>query len=356
MSPLVSVIIPVYNVVAYLSRCIDSILSQTFQGFEIILVDDGSMDGSEKLCDKLAYANEKIQVFHIQNSGPSKARNVGLDHAKGKYIYCMDSDDYLEKDAFAKVVEEMEKGYDLISFNFIREDAEGKILRHSSYKKQNLMFSNSDELFHFLCSSFLCYDVGWEGWSRFFRKDIIDKYHIRYCEDSRIGEDMAFCLCYMMHISSYHVLPDEFYHYIKREGTLLRQSCEVNNFPVFEKMILEVLEHINQYCEKEILKCYPTILMSFVEMEINRLRGENIPESTIGKIAYKSLSKDCRKNLQRFAEKEISKKLLGKGLFVKYRYDAMLCINNGSTIKCLFAKAQYNLYYNIRSLYHKIKS
>lgn len=355
MSPLVSVIIPVYNVVAYLSRCIDSILSQTFQDFEIILVDDGSSDGSETLCDKLADASEKIQVFHIQNSGPSCARNVGLDHAKGKYIYCMDSDDYLEKDAFAKVVEEMEKGYDMVSFNFVREDADGNVLRHSAYKKQKLSFSSSDELFHFLCSSFLCYEVGWEGWNRFFRKDIIDKYHIRYCVDSKIGEDMAFCLCYMMHITSYQVLSEGFYHYIKRDGTLLGKSNDANNFPVFEKMALGMLEHIEQYCNEEIQRFYPTILMSFVEMEISRLRGGKVSESNIGKIAYKSLSKNCCKDLQRFTKEKTSRKLLGKGLFVKYRYDAMLCINNGSTIKCLFAKAQYNLYYNMRSLYHRVK-
>lgn len=355
MNPVISVVVPVYNVVNYLAICVDSLLSQTYQDFEIILIDDGSSDGSEILCDKLADENEKIQVFHIPNSGPSKARNVGLDHAKGKYIYCMDSDDYLEKDAFAKVVEEMEKGYDMVSFNFVREYADGNVLRHSTYKKQKWSFTNNDELFHFLCSSFLCYEVGWEGWSRFFRKDIIDKFHIRYCVDSKIGEDMAFCLCYMMHITSYQVLPDEFYHYIKRDGTLLGKSNETNNFPVIEKMALGVQEHIRQYCNEEVQGFYPTILMSFVEMETNRLRGGDVSESNIGKIAYKSLSKDSRKNLQRFTKEEVSKKLLGKGLFMKYRYDAMLCATNGVQLKSLFAKMQYRLYYNMRSLYHKIK-
>lgn len=355
MNPVISVVIPVYNVANYLTICVDSILLQTFQDFEILLIDDGSSDGSETLCDKLADANEKIQVFHIQNSGPSKARNVGLDHAKGKFIYCMDSDDYLERDTFAKVVEEMEKGYDMVSFNFIREDANGKVLRHSAYKKQKMSFSNTDELFHFLCSSFLCYDVGWEGWSRFFRKGIIDKFRIRYCVDSKIGEDMAFCLCYMMHIISYQVLPEEFYHYIKRDGTLLGKSNETNNFPVIEKMALGVLEHMEQYCTEEVQRFYPTILMSFVEMEISRLRGGKVSESNIGEIAYKSLSKDSRKNLQSFTKEEVGKKLLGKGLFMKYRYDAILCATTGGQLKCLFAKMQYRLYYNMRSLYHKIK-
>lgn len=97
MNPLISVIIPVFNVVRFCPKCIHSILSQTFQDFELLLIDDGSTDGSEKLCDSLASKNERIQVFHIKNSGPSNARNVGLKHAKGKYIYCMDSDDYWKK-------------------------------------------------------------------------------------------------------------------------------------------------------------------------------------------------------------------------------------------------------------------
>ena len=355
MNPLISVIIPVFNVVRFCPKCIHSILSQTFQDFELLLIDDGSTDGSEKLCDRLASENERIQVFHIKNSGPSNARNVGLKHAKGKYIYCMDSDDYLEKNAFAKVVEEMEKGYDMVSFNFIREDEEGNILRHSSFKKQKMTLTNREMLLQFLCSSFLCYEVGWEGWNRFYRKDIIDQFHIRYCIDSRIGEDMAFCLCYMLHISSYQVLPDEYYHYIKRDGTLLSKSKQTNNFPVFEKMAFWVLEHIDQYCDKDFLKYYPTILMSFLAMELSRLHGLGITECEGGKLAYQSLSKKTLNMLRRFVKEATGKSLLGLGLFLKYRYDAMMCINNGSNIHCILAKAQYNLYYKMRALYHRIR-
>ena len=95
--PMVSVIVPVYNVENYLSECIDSIISQTYQNIEIILVDDGSTDSSGVICDSYKSKDDRIIVIHKQNGGLSDARNVGLDIANGEYIAFVDSDDYLSK-------------------------------------------------------------------------------------------------------------------------------------------------------------------------------------------------------------------------------------------------------------------
>lgn len=96
MSPKVSVIIPVYNVERYLNKCVESVLNQTFQDFEIILVDDGSTDKSGEICD--SYINEKIRVIHKKNGGLSDARNVGTKESKGEYITWIDSDDTVHSD------------------------------------------------------------------------------------------------------------------------------------------------------------------------------------------------------------------------------------------------------------------
>ena len=92
--PKVSIIVPVYNTEKYLSQCVESILSQTFIDFELLLIDDGSKDDSGKICDEYAAKDNRIRVFHIANSGVSTARNMGLDNAKGKYIAFLDADDY----------------------------------------------------------------------------------------------------------------------------------------------------------------------------------------------------------------------------------------------------------------------
>lgn len=99
MKPEVSIIVPVYRVEAFLDRCVKSILNQTYQNFELILVDDGSPDQCPEMCDRWAMADQRIRVLHKTNGGLSSARNAGLDVAKGKYIHFVDSDDWLERDA-----------------------------------------------------------------------------------------------------------------------------------------------------------------------------------------------------------------------------------------------------------------
>ena len=100
--PKVSIIVPIYNVKPYLKECLDSILVQTFSDFELILVDDGSTDGSERLADSYALSDPRVKVVYKENGGLSSARNAGLDLACGEYIYFVDSDDYIEPDTLER--------------------------------------------------------------------------------------------------------------------------------------------------------------------------------------------------------------------------------------------------------------
>lgn len=103
--PLLSVIIPVYNVEEYLVRCVESILNQTYRSLEVILVDDGSPDNSGRICDALAQKDSRVRVIHKENGGLSSARNAGMDAATGEYITFVDSDDWLEADGYAHLME-----------------------------------------------------------------------------------------------------------------------------------------------------------------------------------------------------------------------------------------------------------
>ena len=107
--PLISVIVPVYNVAPYLTRCLDSIVMQTWQNLEIILVDDGSRDDSGGICDRYAARDARIRVIHKENGGLSSARNAGLDIAAGEYVGFVDSDDWIEPDTYTAMLELMEK-------------------------------------------------------------------------------------------------------------------------------------------------------------------------------------------------------------------------------------------------------
>lgn len=104
MDALISVIVPVYNIKEYLPRCVASICAQTYQNLEIILVDDGSTDGTDKLCEELAGKDERIRVFHKENGGSSSARNLGIENARGSFLGFVDSDDYIEPDMYEKLM------------------------------------------------------------------------------------------------------------------------------------------------------------------------------------------------------------------------------------------------------------
>ena len=102
--PLITVIVPVYNILEYLPRCVRSITAQTYRNLEILLVDDGSTDGTADLCDRLAEEDGRIRVFHKENGGTSLARNLALEHASGEYVGFVDSDDYISPDMYEKLL------------------------------------------------------------------------------------------------------------------------------------------------------------------------------------------------------------------------------------------------------------
>ena len=106
---MLSVIIPVYNVEEYLAKCVDSILNQTYKNLEVILVNDGSKDGSGSICDAFAQKDPRVRVIHKENGGLSSARNAGIEAAKGEYITFVDSDDWIEADAYAHLMELMQR-------------------------------------------------------------------------------------------------------------------------------------------------------------------------------------------------------------------------------------------------------
>lgn len=108
-APLISVVIPVYNIEEYLERCVNSVCTQTYENLEILLVDDGSTDGSGRLCDELSGKDERIRVFHKQNGGSSSARNLGISQARGEYVGFVDSDDYISRDMYTLLYEAIQE-------------------------------------------------------------------------------------------------------------------------------------------------------------------------------------------------------------------------------------------------------
>ena len=154
MKPLLTVVIPVYNVEKYLNRCIESILLQEWKNYDILLVDDGSTDRSPQICDDYVKAYDFISVIHKENGGLSEARNTGISQAKGEYVYFPDSDDWLEPDAFMALAEVLEsQKFDIISFN--REFVKGEEDAIVSEPEVTQVFEGKDAFVQMLKHSYI---------------------------------------------------------------------------------------------------------------------------------------------------------------------------------------------------------
>ena len=135
-STLVSVIIPVFNVEKYLSSCVNSVLNQSYTNLEIILVDDGSTDNSGSLCDEFQKRDDRVKVYHKPNEGLGYTRNFGIDHASGKYIMLLDSDDYIELEMIQRMYDRaIENSADLVVEGYVKVSESGDILFKDTYSE-----------------------------------------------------------------------------------------------------------------------------------------------------------------------------------------------------------------------------
>lgn len=189
-NPIVSVIVPIYNVAPYLSQCLDSILKQSFVDFEVILVDDGSKDKSGMICDNYAAKDSRISVFHQSNQGVSKARNVALDYAKGEYVIFMDADDYWYVDNCLETLlaTAVRTNADIVRGEYKKVTEKGEDLYWHEINSKRKHCANET-----LSSAFFLRNVI-QGefflWLFLIRRDIIQD--IRFCESRIFLEDMDF--------------------------------------------------------------------------------------------------------------------------------------------------------------------
>lgn len=153
--PLISVIIPVYNVEDYLRECVDSVINQTYKNLEIILVDDGSTDSSGKICDDYAEKDERIAVIHQKNGGLSAARNAGLDKSSGEYIYFLDSDDYVADNTFETLLSIAEKdNSDIVFFDAVSfADTPDFTVKQNYVRKNKYKTDKGYDVFSAMCNN-----------------------------------------------------------------------------------------------------------------------------------------------------------------------------------------------------------
>lgn len=212
----ISIVVPVYNVEKYLVRCIDSLLQQTYMPEEIILVDDGSTDGSERICDDYAKRYSFVKVFHKENGGLSSARNYGIDHVNSEYILFVDSDDFVQKDICRDLKCALEKygDADLISFDGIEKCGE-KEKRIRRLEKNEEICSG----YEYLLQGYKTRNMNVQAWLyAYSTKFLQDK--ALYFKEGILHEDVEFMPRVLLKAGKMIVLPGAYYQYIVREDSI----------------------------------------------------------------------------------------------------------------------------------------
>lgn len=223
--PLVSIIVPVYKVEDYLRECVDSVLKQTYVGFELILVDDGSPDSSGAICDEYAEKDHRVKALHKINGGLSSARNHGMKCATGKWIIFLDSDDYwADHDGLRKLIEYADKlNLDVLRFEYQAIDELGNKIYPRPFVEKDLtnrIFSNFKMVDKAIAGE-------WFAWLYLIKREVIGS--LRFDEGCPFQEDIDF-YCKFFATKSFRCgyMSDKIYYYRKREASLTT-SVNINN-------------------------------------------------------------------------------------------------------------------------------
>ena len=210
-TPLVSVIIPVYNVEKYLDKCLDSIINQTYKNLEIICINDGSIDSSFEILQKYAQKDNRIKLVNQENKGLGATRNVGLEIAEGEFISFIDSDDFVDKNLYKNCIEKIAPDIDVIVFG-----------AKTVNLKKNKIYSGqySSKRFHENFNLKDLFNIYTVAWNKLYRHSFLKEHSIIF-DTPKTGEDQTFFIKVALNVKNIFILKKDFYYYIKyRNGAL----------------------------------------------------------------------------------------------------------------------------------------
>ena len=233
-NPLISVIVPVYNVEKYLDKCVESIVNQTYKNLEIILVDDGSPDNCPTMCDAWTEKDSRIKVIHKENGGVSSARNIGLDNVTGDFVTFVDSDDWIDADTIGKMKDIVDCDLcDIACVGFCYEYLSDT---PTSYIGSNFKYEGEEILYNYLMDN-----IRPEACSKLYSYSVIGD--VRFDSSIKYAEDLEFNYRAIKKAKCISSVDEAKYHYLQDSGnsstTQLITDFRVNSYKVFERILEE---------------------------------------------------------------------------------------------------------------------
>ncbi len=224
--PLISVVVPIYEVEKYLDRCVESIVNQTYKNLEIILVDDGSPDNCPKMCDSWAEKDNRIKVVHKENGGLSDARNAGMPFATGEIISFIDSDDWIELDMFEKMLNRMQKdNSDIVSCGVKWVEEDGSLIRDVT--------SDDEVLDTTIAMKELINDkkLKQHVWNKIYKYDLIKAIPF---EKGKYHEDVFWSYQIVGRAKSVSIAKESFYNYVQRSNSIMGEGFSVKRLDALD--------------------------------------------------------------------------------------------------------------------------
>ncbi|MFQ6793630.1 MAG: glycosyltransferase family 2 protein [Thomasclavelia sp.] len=221
----VSIIVPVYNVEKFLGKCLESIITQTYQNIEIVVINDGSTDNSLAICQEYEKKDSRIYLINSMNEGVSSARNKGIKKATGKYLAFVDSDDYIEKNMIETLVKrQKETNAELVICDLFFENIYGNCITQKNNFNINYVLLKDTAI------SVLSIKKGFYGFlvNKLFIRDIIIKNSIMLNPKIRFREDLLFCIEYIRYINFSSYVKNKFYHYVNHENATTSEKNITN--------------------------------------------------------------------------------------------------------------------------------
>ena len=322
--PDISIIIPIYNVEKYISKCINSILNQTFKNFELILINDGSNDSSGDICNEYAKKDNRIKVFHQKNKGVSATRNYGINIAQGKYLMFCDSDDYVESNWCEELYNAiLEYPNAWINCNIVFVDYEtNKIYKIDNLLQEKEYLSKED---YYITVQMR---ISGNSCNKIFDKEKLDKYNIRFNEKNSLGEDVEFTIDYLKITDNILIINKFLYYYVKYPNETLSTRKYENHF--------ELLKHFynlrKPFVKKEYLEeFYSVYFYSFSKALTDKLNSTNTSLFQRLKYNQKAINTpefiECLRNSRDYAADKKYKQLLkSKNYYIVYMFQKILNI------------------------------
>lgn len=265
MQPLLSIIVPIYNVEQYVDRCIQSILNQTYQNLEIILVDDGATDCSGAIADSYAAKDKRIKVFHKENGGLSDARNYGLEHVTGDYILFIDSDDFIVNIMCERLITvASSNNADIVSCNYYIYRGDDDISIHNmSVQDDKRTFTGMDMLRYYLLKT-EPFDLN-VVWNKIFKLDLFNGVEPVRFPKGRVQEDNFTIFRLFLNANSIVTVNEPLYYYVQRAGSIMANFTRRFMIDTIESHMY-MSDYLMNHCSsvKNELQLY--LLNSYVEL------------------------------------------------------------------------------------------